>query len=287
MPEEADTRAADLREVLADARDAAADARDQAADDRDRAAARREQQLDRWEAQLRAWELQLGLADDPLPVTADQPDAADQRLPDCRATVLAATFARIAEGLHASPSPEELLTRIAEAALATIAGATGVAVTVAEPDPGRSSSADQTAEGTVLSFPLDTGSLEVFAADPDAPDSAARELGFILAAHASVAARSVGERVRLEGVGLQLERALLSRDEIGQAKGILMERLGLTPEEAFEILRQASQRLNVKLREVARSLTETGSLPPADGARPGLGERGRPRPSGPTGDRLA
>lgn len=47
---------------------------------------------------------------------------------------------------------------------------------------------------------------------------------------------------------------------IGQAKGILMERLKATPDEAFEILRRSSQRLNIKLREVARTLTETGAV---------------------------
>jgi AmiR/NasT family two-component response regulator len=53
---------------------------------------------------------------------------------------------------------------------------------------------------------------------------------------------------------------LLSRDVIGQAKGILMERLKVTPEDAFDLLRRASQQLNIKLREVARGLAETGGL---------------------------
>ncbi len=59
-----------------------------------------------------------------------------------------------------------------------------------------------------------------------------------------------------------LHEALGSRDVIGQAKGILMERLRLTPEEAFDVLRRSSQRLNVKLREVAAALAETGELQP-------------------------
>jgi len=48
---------------------------------------------------------------------------------------------------------------------------------------------------------------------------------------------------------------------IGQAKGILMERLLVTPEDAFDILRRTSQQLNIKLREVAHKLTESGELP--------------------------
>lgn len=289
-PDPAGTHAGDARAVPADARAAAADARDRAADDRDTVADhrdvladRREQQLDQWQALLQKWELQLGL-------TGGEGDgeAARQRLAHSSGTVLAAAFARIAEGLHASECADELLTRIAEAALAMITGATGAAVTVHDPGSSRSGSADGNGDGTALSFPLGTGSLEVFAADPAALDPVARELGFILAAHASLAARSMGERDRLEAVGRQLQGALLSRDVIGQAKGILMERLRLTPEEAFAVLQQSSQRLNVKLREVARSLAETGRLPPADGAAalpPASG--GGPRADRATDDRLA
>jgi ANTAR domain len=58
--------------------------------------------------------------------------------------------------------------------------------------------------------------------------------------------------------GRELQQALLSRDVIGQAKGILMERLKVTPEDPFDLLRRSSQHLNLKLRDVARGLTETG-----------------------------
>jgi AmiR/NasT family two-component response regulator len=52
-----------------------------------------------------------------------------------------------------------------------------------------------------------------------------------------------------------LEEALLSRDVIGQAKGILMERFGLSDQAAFEMLVTSSQKTNLKLVEVARWLT--------------------------------
>ena len=55
----------------------------------------------------------------------------------------------------------------------------------------------------------------------------------------------------------QLKVALISRDVIGQAKGILMEREGVDDEAAFAMLRQASQTQNIKLREIARSIVET------------------------------
>ena len=55
---------------------------------------------------------------------------------------------------------------------------------------------------------------------------------------------------------VQLEEALQSRDVIGQAKGILMEREGLDDVEAFQMLTTISQRLNIKLREVSMLLVQ-------------------------------
>jgi len=105
-----------------------------------------------------------------------------------------------------------------------------------------------------------SGSLSAYAGTADAFDDEAREIGLVLAAHAAVAVRAVGERDALERMGRQLRDALSSRDVIGQAKGILMERLRITPEDAFDTLRRSSQRLNVKLREIAEKLAETGEL---------------------------
>ena len=68
-----------------------------------------------------------------------------------------------------------------------------------------------------------------------------------------------------------LEEALLSRDVIGQAKGILMERLHLTSDQAFEELRTVSQRCNRKVRDLAAEIAESGEWPPgvsANGDRP-------------------
>ena len=58
-----------------------------------------------------------------------------------------------------------------------------------------------------------------------------------------------------------LERAVESHRLVGQAMGILIERHRITSEEAFEVLRRASQDHNVKLREVARRVIETGAEP--------------------------
>jgi GAF domain-containing protein len=53
-----------------------------------------------------------------------------------------------------------------------------------------------------------------------------------------------------------LDEAMRSRAVIEQAKGILMARSSLDPEEAFDVLRRASQRENRKLRDVAADLVE-------------------------------
>jgi hypothetical protein len=51
-----------------------------------------------------------------------------------------------------------------------------------------------------------------------------------------------------------LRRAVDSRDTIGQAKGILMERFGVDDEDAFRMLVRSSQETNLKLVEIARWL---------------------------------
>lgn len=64
-----------------------------------------------------------------------------------------------------------------------------------------------------------------------------------------------------------LREALQSRELIGQAQGILMERERITADQAFDVLRRASQHLNRKLRDVAENVVTTGQSPSA-GADP-------------------
>lgn len=54
----------------------------------------------------------------------------------------------------------------------------------------------------------------------------------------------------------ELRQALQTRDVIGQAKGILMARLGVDDDAAFDILRETSMNLNQRLREVASDVVE-------------------------------
>lgn len=55
----------------------------------------------------------------------------------------------------------------------------------------------------------------------------------------------------------RLQKALESRDVIGQAKGILMERENVSADEAFEMLKNSSQHLNLKLRDIAAMVVES------------------------------
>ncbi|WP_233223403.1 ANTAR domain-containing protein [Amycolatopsis sp. CA-128772] len=98
------------------------------------------------------------------------------------------------------------------------------------------------------------GALNLYSREVRGLDLADRHTALLLATHASLAmahARTA-ELAALER--LHLRRAVTSRDVIGQAKGILMQRQGITAEEAFDLLRRTSQRLNVKLVDLAETL---------------------------------
>jgi GAF domain-containing protein len=58
-----------------------------------------------------------------------------------------------------------------------------------------------------------------------------------------------------------LNEAIDARTLIGQAQGILMERFGLEPDKAFDVLRRYSQDSNTKLRTVAEELVSKRRLP--------------------------
>ena len=333
--------AADKRDFVADWRDEVAADRDAAADTRERLADVREAELDEWERQLDARAAKVGVPSDESGASAqragaragrsqarqdrDQAEAqrtiaavqrdetAKRRQAEDPPTRLAMAFADIAQHLYDADSFDDVLMRIAEAAVSTIAGCRMASVTLVDqsgyrtaastdpaatavdqaqyqlregpcvdavdaslvyaqsfPDqrwPSLASRPTESGVQSVLSYRLTPtnsqsadsggGSLNSYGVSPDAFDDTAQEIGLILAAHASVAARAVDERSTLQSLDRHLQQALLSRDVIGQAKGILMERLNVTPDDAFDLLRRSSQHLNVKLREVARQLTET------------------------------
>jgi transcriptional regulator with GAF, ATPase, and Fis domain len=105
----------------------------------------------------------------------------------------------------------------------------------------------------------DLGALNLINGSRDAFDEEAEEMALLFAAHAAIALADAEKRDNLNS-------ALSSRDVIGQAKGILMERHKVTSDQAFRLLVQASQRRQEKLRDVAEQLTLTGELPGAQQA---------------------
>ncbi len=75
--------------------------------------------------------------------------------------------------------------------------------------------------------------------------------------YAEEADRSVALALRLsatERMAWQLELALESRSTISQAVGVIMSENRCDADEAFQILRSASQNRNIKLRDLARQI---------------------------------
>ncbi len=133
---------------------------------------------------------------------------------------------------------------------------------------------EATARGvrSLLALPLfgdgTLGALNLYARYPEAFGVIDRARGLLLAAMAALAfstARTHEDEARRAE---NLHMALATREMIGQAQGILMERERINADEAFDVLRRASQHLNRKLREVAQTLVETGERPDTGSSRP-------------------
>jgi hypothetical protein len=93
--------------------------------------------------------------------------------------------------------------------------------------------------------------------DFDDVDEDTAMMARVFAAHAGLA--MTGEQHAADATA-----ALSTRDVIGQAKGILMERFGLTADAAFAVLVKASSETNTKLRIVCEQLCLTGVLEAQD-----------------------
>ena len=93
------------------------------------------------------------------------------------------------------------------------------------------------------------GALNLYSGETNVFDEDSHLMGLVLAQHASVALAGANAES-------QFHRALDSRDVIGQAKGLLMQRNGVTGLHAFKMLVKASQDTSTKLVDVARWLVE-------------------------------
>jgi hypothetical protein len=115
---------------------------------------------------------------------------------------------------------------------------------------------------SILALPLnESGALNLYARLPGAFGVVDRARAAILASLADLALSVAHSHEAEERRSDNLNLALGTREVIGQAQGILMERERITPDQAFGILRRASQHLNRKLRDVAQDLVDTGERP--------------------------
>ena len=111
-------------------------------------------------------------------------------------------------------------------------------------------------------------SLNLYSRRPRAFDDTDLALATIFARHAGVAICGARQQNHLTA-------AIQSRQLIGAAQGILMQRFGLDLDQSFELLRRYSQTYNVKLRQLAENLVRAGGIPPTldgNGASRALGE---------------
>ena len=134
-----------------------------------------------------------------------------------------------------------------------------------------------------LSMPLpyqgsSIGALNIYSTEPArfaTPESL--RAGLDVAEAIAVAVANADAHAQLFDQARNMRVAMESRAVIEQAKGVLMAQRHVDAEQAFEILRDASQRYNRKLRDIAFGIVEsTAETGPADAARGQRGGPGRP-----------
>ena len=116
-----------------------------------------------------------------------------------------------------------------------------------------------------------TGALNIYARQAGAFGEDSRAVASRFGPYAAVAAGNLHAYQSARDLADNLQRALESRAVIDQAKGVLIERYKLTPDQAFQLLVRSSMQLNRKVRDVAEHLVLTGELlgapPGSDGGR--------------------
>jgi GAF domain-containing protein len=121
-----------------------------------------------------------------------------------------------------------------------------------------------------------TGALNIYAREAHAFDvDEVRATAVSFGSYAAVAAGNLHAYTSARERAGNLEAALESRAVIDQAKGILVERYRLTPDQAFQLLARASMHTNRKVRDVAEHLVSTGELLAAGPSRDGRSNGGR------------
>jgi GAF domain-containing protein len=106
-----------------------------------------------------------------------------------------------------------------------------------------------------------SGALNFYARIPNGFDHDSRSAAQAFGSYAAVATGNMYAYQSARGMADNLQAALESRAVIDQAKGILIERHKLTPDQAFQLLAQVSMNANQRVRDVADHLVHTGELP--------------------------
>jgi GAF domain-containing protein len=106
-----------------------------------------------------------------------------------------------------------------------------------------------------------SGGLNLYGRSKNGFRQAPPELTDLLTARAAIAIENTKVHGASQRLIEQLNDAIKSREVIGEAKGILMAREGVSEDEAFQMLVTASQNTNTKLREVAQALVDRTSPP--------------------------
>jgi hypothetical protein len=112
--------------------------------------------------------------------------------------------------------------------------------------------------GSMLSLQLyvegdNLGALNLYAGEPSAFDDESEHVGLLFASHAAVAFAGIQKRE-------QMSQVIATGDLVGQAKGRLIERYGISGERACMLLIRVCQTQNMNLRDVAHQLVKTGNL---------------------------
>jgi GAF domain-containing protein len=113
----------------------------------------------------------------------------------------------------------------------------------------------------MVSRSVDVGALNLYGRESGSFTDVAHESALRFAAQAAVAVANARTYDETREVVRNLESALDRRDVIGQAKGIIMANEKVAADEAFSLLREASQTRNVKLRDLAVEVAETRITP--------------------------
>jgi len=114
----------------------------------------------------------------------------------------------------------------------------------------------------VLSVPLvaggeSVGAIKVYSDRPGAYDSHFEHVLGLFARQAAILLTNTQTLSDAQQLTANLTEALRNRDVIGQAKGILLAQGAADGEAAFGMLVTASQRTNIKVRDVARQLVSS------------------------------